>query len=510
MVKPTGRPPGRPRARPDSADAEVVYPDAPEITTPEDRPPPFVPEPTQAKIWDIIAEAEPGSLSIIGFGGAFGGGKTRALVELALDLALQYPGNRIIIGRKDFKDLRDTVIPLFFEVCDPLLIYKKNDNENWVEIRASGWPKGIASRIIFRELKDVTGIGGGAYGAVLLDEAGEIPDAKPISVAQMLLSRLRFRLPFQSAPYWKSLGYSRIPIPKYVFLACSNPWPGWFKEWFIDRRLDEESMARANTKVHFIPSRVSDNPHMHEGYEESLRATFSPEVARRFLDGDWGTFTGQIYPHLSRHDHAWTGELPPYNRVIGGLDFGGEHPTSHFSAGIVAVVTTEDPPRMIRVGMFKDRGAGIAERQKVWMFKEQMKWCSEEMGLEKGSSKKIQWKADKSQMVGIAEWRKLFWVTPTGGGRDSVAEGIKHVAQRLMPQKDGKPGSYFLEGLSAKDSLGREYTYFDDISSYIADPETGKPKVDIDIADADRYMEEAMRAGGFASQWLANVLGRVV
>jgi hypothetical protein len=504
VVKPTGRPPGRPRTDVD-AEVEFAFPEPS-----DDRPPPFVPEPTQAKIWDIIAEAAPGSLSIIGFGGAFGGGKTRALIELAIDLALQYPGNKILVGRKDFKDLKDTVIPLFFEVCDPLLISKKNDNENWVEIRASGWPKGIASRITFRELKDVTGIGGGTFGAVLLDEAGEIPDAKPISVAQMLLSRLRWRLPFQSAPYWKGLGFARIPVPKYVFLACSNPWPGWFKEWFIDRRLDEEAMAKAKTRVHFIPSKVSDNPHMHEGYEESLRATFAPDVARRFLDGDWGTFTGQIYSHLSRREHEWKGELPPYNRVIGGLDFGGEHSTSHFSAGIVAVVTTEDPPKMIVVDMFKARGPGIAEEQKKWMVLASMRWCSEEKGLEKGSKRQIQWKADKSQMVAIQEWRKIFWVSATNGGPGSVEEGIKHVSQRMMPQKDGKPGLYFLEGLSAKDMTGREHTFFDDIASYIADPETGKPKVDIDLADALRYAEEAMRANSMASHLLANVLGRVV
>jgi hypothetical protein len=107
----------------------------------------------QERIWQIVRNTQPGGMALIGYGGAAGGGKTRALVELAIDLATDYPGNKILIGRKDLKDLKTTTMEQFDMHCPHPLIAGRNNQEHWRKIRLADWPEGVFSLVIFRGLR---------------------------------------------------------------------------------------------------------------------------------------------------------------------------------------------------------------------------------------------------------------------------------------------------------------------------------------------------------------------
>ena len=53
----------------------------------------FFPTARQRQLLNDLTSAPNPGLALLGYGGAMGGGKTRAIVELALDAALAYPNN---------------------------------------------------------------------------------------------------------------------------------------------------------------------------------------------------------------------------------------------------------------------------------------------------------------------------------------------------------------------------------------------------------------------------------
>lgn len=443
----------------------------------------FEPTTQQLLIWDAISQASDQSLVLVGYGGAAGGGKSRAIAELAVDLCLEWPGNRIVVGRKDFKDLRTTTMEEFELHTDPRLVFRRHGSEHWVQIRDPEWPDGVVSTVHFKEMKDYLGLGSEQYGAVLLDEAGEIP--KPSAL--MLLSRLR-----------------HPAATKWVFMAGSNPWPGWFEEWFVNKQLPQEVLEDIEASVTFIPAKIRDNPHLQpspEAYERRLRALYPPDWVDRLVDGRFDAFEGQVYVDLSPQRHRWVGSLPPFVRIVGGLDFGGMNPHDHMSAGVVAGITGSGDRRvgannLIRFAHFEDRGPKVYERQLSWMRE-----------VEVMLGRRVEWVADKSQSWGIELVQKQgFVVQPSHGGPGSVNAGIGLVARRF---RDGT--SYYsslLEQPPGRDAAVRgAESWYTRMTRYRWKDEPGNPqqriepeplKRDDDTADADRYMHEA------ADEWPQN------
>lgn len=443
----------------------------------------FTPTKTQLRVWDVIHRAPAGSLSLIGYGGAAGGGKTRTLAELAIDLCLSFPGTKVLIGRKDFADLRTTTMDEFYTVCPPELLVKRHDSEHWCAIRLPDWPEGVTSRVFFKELKDWLSLGSEQYGAVLIEEAGEVPEKS----ALMLLSRLRHPGP-----------------SKYVFVAASNPWPGWFESWFVKRDLPEDLLRDLNATVTFIPALIRDNPHLQpspEAYEARLRALYPSDWVDRLVDGRFDAFVGQVYTGLSRSRHLWVGTLPRFSRYVGGLDFGGQNPHDHMTAGVVAGLVAPHQPTaredaLLRFGAFEDRGPKVYERLLAWM-----------RGVEAQVHQRVEWVADRSQMWGIDLLKAQgFLIQGSHGGADSVDAGIGLQNRRF---EDAGASWFTEELLSAEPGAAARgaRSWFERMTEYRwaeepANPSSVVPRVPIkradDVVDADRYLHEA--ADGFPVQ----------
>ncbi len=439
---------------------------------------PFQPTERQGRVWDIIAEAPDGSRPFIGYGGAVGGGKTRCLAELGLDLMLDFPGNRILVGRKDLVDLRTTTLEEFDRICPSELVVKSVSSPIIERhTRLPAWPKGVVSRAFFRELKDPESIGSEQYGAVLLEEAGEIPEQS----AKMLVTRLR-----------------HPAAPKWPFVAASNPYPGWFERWFVDRELPEDLIASAGGSIHFVQAKIADNPHLPDNYEALMRGFFAGDAdwLSRMIDGRFDSFTGQIYRALGPH-LLWPDEkLPPFSRLVGGLDFGGANETAHKTAGVAAGMTTRDAScgegRLLRFDHFEDSGAKVHEHLWSWM-----------RGVEARQGRRVMWRADKTQSWGISLAEAAgFIIAPSHGGADSVSAGIGLVKRRMA---DG--AGLFTENLRQVPTLDGQKlngdSWYDRMRRYRWDEQPDETKAakgtplkrDDDTADADRYMHE--EADGF-------------
>ena len=416
----------------------------------------FFPTQRQQELFRALADAPSPGLAVVGYGGAMGGGKTRAIVEVAIDAAMMHPGNNVLVARQHYTDLSSTTMKEFFRVCPPKFIRRRQMTPTpLVELAPEGADSDRVSTVNFRHLTEWTGLGSQEYGAVLIDEAGEVAE----DAARMLLTRLRH--PKQKQRW---------------FVAASNPWPGWFERWFTRRELDEESLDLADGRIVYVPARVEDNPHLPADYADQQRALQPGEWVNRFIEGRFDAFAGRVYQHFDAKRHRWDGPLPPFVRYVGGLDFGGQAPHDHFTAGLVAGITGRQAPCgpgvLIRLGEFEDRGPAVTERLEQW----QREW-RRKLG-------RIQWRADRSQSAWIDHQRRQGnAVSPSKGGPDSVNWGVSLVQQRL---DSDPPRSYYLPQLTRFPQRMLDYQW-----QPPSDGASPRPtKRNDDLLDADRYMHE--------------------
>ena len=221
----------------------------------------------QREVLQLIAQAPEGSTSIIGYGGAAGGAKTNLQANLAIELALGCPGSQTLVGRQDFVDLRTTTLAEFdAQTPVDVQVERYNSAPVYRKLRLSAelpW-----STVYFRQLKDWQSILSDSFGFVLIDEGQETE----VQAILGLLTRLRHK-----------------PEKKWGLVVTFNPFPSWCVEWFMRRKFTEATeaaFARGNVHLHFVPSRISDNPHLRAGYQEMLEATLDPYMKAVMVDGD--------------------------------------------------------------------------------------------------------------------------------------------------------------------------------------------------------------------------------
>lgn len=207
------------------------------------------------------------------FGGGAGGGKSDALVIDSLGLALgsiDKPHYRGLLIRRTIPEAR--------EIIDrSRALYPQIVSGATFKEQAKAWEFPSGAKILFGYCErdvDVYQYQGSQFQYIGIDELGHFATS---FVWEYLTSRLRS--PDKT-------------LPCYMRATC-NPGPKWIMERFgIDRtgtpntvsvKVDDITIRRR-----FIPSRLSDNPHLSgTGYEQRLKLL--PEAERRaLLYGEWG------------------------------------------------------------------------------------------------------------------------------------------------------------------------------------------------------------------------------
>lgn len=463
----------------------------------------------QEEIWDYLCDSEDGHLTVVGWGGSYGGGKTGGLVRFAITLMGMYPGIRVLIARNTLQNLKTpggtidqfiAALPMAGASIKEGGIVSSNltDNKPILGIRLPGWPEGIESKVYFRGADDDTFFKSAEIGAFLAEEADGLKEES----WTYGISRLRQRLPDGT-------------FPKYFALAVANPSISWFKDWFIDNIEEKEARFEGAGRIKFYRSRQEDNPFLSENYEAMLRATLDDEEIQANIDGSFGSFAGKVYTNFSPEIHGvhqqdtrrgaeivhglttWSpqstktiiihGErlvIPRFKYAVGGLDFGGAQKKAHYTTGAVAVVT--ESGRDFLIDTFFDNGPGVHSRQVRWMRE-----------MEQALGMQINWAADGTQSAFITIMTNDygFHILKNTGSNEAWSQDVEYNRSRFMIQQDGWPLSMYLD-------TPRNREWVKQIQQYRVEMKPGPNGVmrnvpirkDDDLYDAYRYMHERLQA----------------
>lgn len=259
---------------------------------------------------------------IIGYGGAMGGGKSRAICEKALQYALENPGVQILIARQKHTSIVETTRKTFFEeVCPQELIargvggrqsVKRSGGEDFVDIVTS--VPGVTSRINFIGLEDPGRWFSAQIGVLIVDQVEECEEDTIVK----LMTRLRdpkapeglytgtLGVPDENGKLVKTQVVD-FPLAGKVILSFNPENPGhWLMDWFFK----ETQRTRTGTKkaelyakdaefpfgdAEFFFAKATDNPHLAPGYVAAQLAGMPKHLRDRYLDGLWEFVSGKCY-----------------------------------------------------------------------------------------------------------------------------------------------------------------------------------------------------------------------
>ncbi len=244
------------------------------------------------------------------FSGGFGNGKTTAGCLKAILLS-QFPKNFGLIGRLTYPELRDTTQRTFFELCPPEYYAKENGGEWRKSDNLVRFANG--SEIMFRHMdtiseKELLSLN---IGWFFIDQAEEIGE----KVFLILMSRLRL---------------AHIPR-RFGFLAC-NPAPG---NWIYNRFVLPTEDGSISKNYFYVTATTKENPHLPADYIPTLLESYPDELIKRYMEGKWEVYEGQIYPEFNRKTHVIKPFMVPKSwEHIVAIDHGMVNPTCALWAAI--------------------------------------------------------------------------------------------------------------------------------------------------------------------------------
>jgi len=257
------------------------------------------PHPTQQTILDWVAAVRAGTqtapgLPVLYLQHGVDAGGTRGMLAPLLECAFECAGLRVLIGRKDFNDLRLSIMETFFEILPRALLAEADAQEHRYVIRATGG----TSQVFFRELKDVKGLGSQEFGMIYVAEAHEID----IASYRTLKQRCRQQ------------GY-----PNLLLLEGNPPGQGHWLTHLTDPTHPDYDPDITRLTL----SSYENQAFMQPGYLRMLEA-MPPSWQRRYLMGEVGALADgtPVYPAFQEPIHVHETKLIPDRPLIRGWDFG--------------------------------------------------------------------------------------------------------------------------------------------------------------------------------------------
>lgn len=182
----------------------------------------YVFNPSQEKFWKSTKK-------YVLFSGGFGCGKSLMLCLKAVDLALKYPKNYILMGRLTYPELRDTTIKDFLSIVPPEYYDAFLKAEQKILFHNG-------SEIIFRHLDTIaeSEVKSLNLGAFFIDQAEEVPK----EVFYGLRGRLRRKI--------KDVDGNEHPEDLRGYLSC-NPALTWLFAEFKQNPQDDFDLIEAST-----------------------------------------------------------------------------------------------------------------------------------------------------------------------------------------------------------------------------------------------------------------------
>lgn len=208
----------------------------------------------------------------------------------------EYPGIRVLIGRKDFNDLRLSTMESWKESRPREYVRHEDKQEHREE-----WHNG--SQVFFRELKDLEGLGGQEFGVILVSE--------PYELDQDIYHRLKGRL-------------SQKGMPHMLLLEGNPPNEG---HW-LHRLVKGDDKTAPDNDVTFIQIATDENRFsLPKGYWNTMESA-PASWQKKYRLGEFGfTPEGQpVYDIFKEQIHVRSVDILRDRPVIRSWDSGVRHP----------------------------------------------------------------------------------------------------------------------------------------------------------------------------------------
>ena len=249
----------------------------------------------------------------VAYGGARGGGKSWAVRAKAKLLAMRWPGIKILIVRKSYKELINNHVVFLRQELHGIAAYNKTDKE-FCFANGSTISLGYCAND-----SDLDQYQGAEYDVIFIDEAGQLREEwiKKINTCVR--------------------GANGFPKRTYYTLNPGGPAHGYFKRLFIDRNFEDNENPEDYS---FVQALVTDNTVLMAAQPEYLEElkTLPPHLREMWLEGRWDIYEGQFFEELKDDpahykDRQWTHVIEPFDiprgwNVYRSYDFGYAKPFS--------------------------------------------------------------------------------------------------------------------------------------------------------------------------------------
>lgn len=248
-------------------------------------------------------------------GGAYAAGKTAAVCIKTLEIARDYPGSNILLGRSTYPKLNDTLRKEFFKWCPRQWVKRMPTEKDNTCYLING------SVINFRYVQqrgkgkdeDTSNLLSATYDLIVIDQF-EDPEFSYKDFVD-LIGRLRGSTPYRGADHTMPTSGPRW------FIFTANPTANWlykrvvrplqvFKE--TGRRIDGLLQTSDGALLaDLFEVTTYDNAHvLAADVIQTLESTYTGQYRDRFLLGKWAQYEGLVYPmfnheqHVVRHEEA--------------------------------------------------------------------------------------------------------------------------------------------------------------------------------------------------------------
>ena len=245
------------------------------------------------------------------YGGARGGGKTHVLIRACIRGALQYPGIKILILRRTYPELEQTII----QPMNKLVNSATMDGRPCGDLIATY--NGTMRRLFFangstvkfghlQSAAAITEYQGQEYDWIFMDEATHFTEYEFRTMGATLR------------------GVN--DIPKHFYLTCNPGGVGhqWVKRLFVTREYEKNENGKDYA---FIPATVEDNTELLKASPEYIQMldTLPEDIRAAHRYGDWDAMAGQYFSEFRRDVHVVKPftlplEWPRYRAFDYGLD----------------------------------------------------------------------------------------------------------------------------------------------------------------------------------------------
>lgn len=235
------------------------------------------------------------------YGGARGGGKSHVLRIKAAGGACRYPGIRILIVRREYPELEQSMIlPMRKLIPAELATYNGT-------MRALFFANGSMIKFGHYGAGDDLEYQGQEYDWIFIDEATQFTEDQFRTLGACLRGAAK--------------------LPRRMYLTC-NPGGighGWVKRLFVDREFRVDQGERPEDYC-FIPATVDDNPHLLKGSPEykQMLELLPEDIRRAHRYGDWNALAGVYFPEFQDRTHVEDVFLrvPVHWRLYRAFDYG--------------------------------------------------------------------------------------------------------------------------------------------------------------------------------------------